>query len=510
MQRREDDNACKGDQHRQKQTRHSPLQRHSGEPQYVTANMAIQLMKTARGLILLVLAYFVVVYLIPRPEAVKPEGWRLTGIFVAMVVGLILQPIAVGALVLSAITAAALFGGLTPKQALEGYGDPTVWLVQAAFFISRSMINTGLARRIALFFVRLFGKSSLGVSYALGATDMVLAMIIPSNGARSGGVTLPIARSIAELYGSLPGATAGLLGSFLMVSVYQAVCISSAMFFTGQASNPLAAQIAGQFGGYQVTWTSWAVAGFAPGLLSMLIVPWVVMKIHPPQILRTPEAADFARQQLVEMGSITTNERILIGVFLTVCGLWATSTWHGLDVTIVALLGAIALLLTKVLSWDDVLQEKAAWDIFIWYGGLLLLGKALNATGVTTELAKGIGGLLGDASWPLVFGVTLFVYFYAHYGFASITAHVLAMYPAFLAVLAAKGAPLGLIVYGFACFTNLSAGLTNYGTTPAPMFFAQNYVPFKTWWKVGFIVSLVNVAIWSTVGFGWWKAIGIW
>ncbi len=467
-------------------------------------------MKTARGLLILVLAYFVVVYLIPRPESVDPAGWRLTAIFTSMVVGLILQPVSVGTLVLSAITAAALFGGLTTKQALEGYGDPTVWLVQAAFFISRSMINTGLARRIALFFVQLFGKSSLGIAYALGVTDMVLAMIIPSNGARSGGVTLPIARSISELYGSLPGKTAALLGSFLLVAVYQSVCISSAMFFTGQASNPLAAQMAGQFGGYEVTWTSWALAGMVPGIVSMLVVPWVVMKLNPPEIRRTPEAASFARKELDKMGSFSRNEKILMVVFVTVCSLWATSSIHGLDITVVALLGAISLLLTKVLSWDDVLSEKTAWDIFIWYGGLVLLGKALNDTGVTNEIAKGLGGMMGDATWPVIFGVTLFIYFYSHYGFASITAHMLAMYPAFLAVLAAKGAPLGLVVYGFACFTNLSAGLTHYGTTPAPMFFAQQYASFETWWKVGFIVSVVNILIWATVGFGWWKVIGVW
>lgn len=467
-------------------------------------------MKTARGLLILVLAYFVVVYLIPRPESVDPAGWRLTAIFTSMVVGLILQPVSVGTLVLSAITAAALFGGLTTKQALEGYGDPTVWLVMAAFFISRSMINTGLARRIALFFVQLFGKSSLGVAYALGATDMVLAMIIPSNGARSGGVTLPIARSISELYGSLPGKTAPLLGSFLIATVYQAVCISSAMFFTGQASNPLAAQMAGQFGGYEVTWTSWALAGVVPGLASMLLVPWVVMKINPPEIRRTPEASAFARKELDQMGPFSRNEKILMGVFVTVCGLWTTTSIHGLDITVVALVGAISLLLTKVLSWDDVLSEKMAWDIFIWYGGLVLLGKALNDTGVTSEIAKGLGGMMGDATWPIIFGVTLFIYFYSHYAFASITAHMLAMYPAFLAVLAAQGAPLGLVVYGFACFTNLSAGLTHYGTTPAPMFYAQQYTSLEMWWKIGFIVSLVNILIWSTLGFGWWKLIRIW
>lgn len=467
-------------------------------------------MKRARGLLILVAVYLLIVYVLPRPVEVKPDGWRLTGIFAAMVAGLMLQPMPVGALVLSAITCSTLFGGLTIQQALSGFGDPTVWLVQAAFFISHSLIHTGLARRIALFFVRSFGTNSLGVSYALGLTDMVLAMVIPSNGARSGGVTLPVVRSIAELYGSRPGATAGLLGAFLMTSVYQAVCISSASFYTGQASNPLAAQMAGQFGGYTVTWTGWAFAGIVPGLVSLLAVPWVVMKICKPEIRRTPEAAQFAREKLMEMGPMARGEKIVVGVFVFVCGLWATTPLHGLDITVVALMGAIALLFFNVLSWEDVIEQKTGWDIFVWYGGVLMLGKALNNTGVTNVFARWFGGMLGDFHWPVLFVVTLLVYFYFHYAFASITAHVLAMYPAFLAVLAGKDAPMGLVVYGFACFACLSAGLTHYGTTPAPMFFAQGYVDLKTWWRVGFYASLVNLAIWSTIGFGWWKLIGVW
>src|SRR4030095_3845933 len=163
---------------------------------------------------------------------------------------------------------------------LACYSDSPVWLVMAAFFIARSLINTGLARRIALFFVRLFGRSSLGVCYALSMSDMMLATIIPSNGARSGGVILPIVRSIAELYGSRPGPTATLLGSFLMTAVYQSICITAAMFFIGQASNPLAAKIASSSTGYVVTWTKWFVAGIVPGLVSMTVVPWVVMRLN--------------------------------------------------------------------------------------------------------------------------------------------------------------------------------------------------------------------------------------
>ena len=457
---------------------------------------------------MLVAIYFAIV-LLPHPAAIKPEGWRLLAIFVSTVAGLILQPISGGGIVLIAITLASVMGGLTIHEALAGYGDPTVWLVMAAFFISRALINTGLARRIALFFVRLFGKSSLGVCYALSLSDMVLASIIPSNAARSGGVILPIARSIADLYGSSPGPTARLLGSFLMTGVYQSICITAAMFFTGQASNPLAAQIATN-AGYPITWASWFIAGIVPGLCSLAVAPWIVMRLNPPDIRHTPEASAFAARELRAMGPASWQEKVLGVVFVTVCGLWVTSGWHKIDITITALAGSLTLLVIGVLRWEDVKSERAAWDIFIWYGGLLRLGKALNDAGLTTEFAKGVGSALSGAGWPLLFAVALLVYFYAHYGFASITAHILAMYPPFLAVLLAKGAPIGLVGYAFGCFANFAAGLTNYGTTPSPMFFAHDYVPLRLWWRIGFVVSLANIAIWSTIGFGWWKAIGIW
>jgi len=250
--------------------------------------------------------------------------------------------------------------------------------------------------------------------------------------------------------------------------------------------------------------------GIAPGLCSLALVPLVVYRLNPPEIKRTPEAAAFAASQLKAMGTMRLPEQIVLAVFVTVCGLWVTSSLHRLDITVSALLGSSALLVAGVLTWEDVKNEKAAWDIFIWYGGLLMLGKALNDTGVTALFARAVGAAFGGTGWPMLLAIALLIYFYAHYGFASITAHILAMYPPFLAVLAAKGAPLGLIVFAFACFTNLAAGLTNYGTTPSPMFFAHDYVSLKRWWKVGAGVSLVNIAIWSTIGFGWWKLIGVW
>jgi len=321
---------------------------------------------------------------------------------------------------------------------------------------------------------------------------------------------LPIARSIAELYGSRPGATAALIGTFLMTALYQNICVTAAMFLTGQASNPLAAKIAADTFQFPMSWGLWALAGIVPGICSLALIPYVIYRIDPPEIRKTPEAAAFAASELQKMGRMDRGQSIVLIIFIVVCGLWITSPIHHLDIAVSALLGSCALLLTGILRWDDVLAERAAWDIFVWYGGLVRLGKALNDAGVTREFAKSVGTLFPGESWVILFAFALLIYFYTHYGFASITAHILAMFAPFVVVLASKGAPLGLTIFAFACFTNLSAGLTNYGTTPSPMFYSLNYVSFQKWWKAGFIISIVNLIIWSTIGFAWWKLIGIW
>ncbi len=129
-----------------------------------------------------------------------------------------------------------------------------------------------------MLFVRSFGGSSLGVSYSLLLSDVTLAAGIPSITARSGGIILPVARSIAELYESRPGPTASRLGTFLMAAVYQGSTIACAMFMTGQASNVLAADLMAKITGTTITWGTWFAAGLVPGLVSCLLVPLVVYR----------------------------------------------------------------------------------------------------------------------------------------------------------------------------------------------------------------------------------------
>lgn len=452
----------------------------------------------------------VAVWSLPIPNGIERKSWLLLAIFVSTIVGSIVRPLSGGAVVLLGVLAVALTGALPIGEALKGYADPIVWLVLAAFFMSRGMIKTGLGRRIAFLFIRAIGRRSLGLAYALISTDGVLAMVVPSNAARAGGIVFPVAKSLAEAYDSRPGETSRKLGAFLMVLVYQCDVILCAMFLTGQASNPLIAKFAAQVTGIQLSYAQWALAALVPGLVSLVVVPLVLYRVFPPEIKHTPAAAELAAEHLREMGRMKRREKVMLTVYAVVAGLWITTTLHGIDYAAVALFGVAVLLISGVLSWQDIISEDGAWDVFIWYGGLVRMAGALSETGITKKFAEAAAGFTVGWSWWLALAALVLIYFYAHYAFASITAHSTAMYIPFLVVILAAGAPPYLTILALAYASNLSASLTHYGTTPAPIYFGSGYVKQRTWWLLGLIVSLITISVWTVFGLAWWKVLRLW
>jgi DASS family divalent anion:Na+ symporter len=466
-------------------------------------------MSRTRGLAALVVLYILIGEIIPPPATITEQGWRQTAIFICVIAGMVTEPIHASALVLIGLTAWAATGTAMP-EILGGYAQPSVWLVLVAMLIAKMMLDCGLARRIALLFVRAVGKTSLGVAYALQMTDVTLASGVPSITARSAGMVLPIARSIAELFDSRPEDGRKRLGAYLIAAMYQGSAVACAMFITGQASNLLGANLALKLTKIQVTAPSWFMAAIVPGLVSCLVVPWISYRVLRPEVTHTPEAPTFAREQLQAMGPLSRSEWITLVVFAGVGIMWLTTIWHGIDVTLVALAGLGVLLVTGTMTWQTAAAERSAWDVFIWYGGMLRMGELLNNTGSTRVFAEYVAGMFGGIPWQVVLLAILVIFFYAHYFFASITAHMLAMFPPFVAVLIGIGVPPLLAVYSLLCLANLTAGLTHYGTTTGPILFGTGYVTRAEWWKVGFYVSVANVIIWLTIGFAWWKFLGFW
>jgi len=457
----------------------------------------------------IVLVPALLLYFIPIP-ALNPSQRHLLAIFAATIISLVVQPVPMGVSVVVAMTALVLTGTLSAAKALSGFSNATVWLVFTAFLFARAITATGFGLRIAYLFIRRFGHHALTLGYSVTASDVALAPFVPSDTARGGGIIYPIARSLAQALDSEPGPTAGRIGSFLMLVGFHSTYTASAMFLTGMVANPLIVEFARKFAHVELTWMQWAMAAIVPGLLTLTLVPYLIYRLNPPEIRDTRAAQRLAADELHRMGPLSGRERWLVLILLGVMAGWITSPWHGVQIAFVALAGLSAILLTGVIDWDDLLRETNAWNALIWFAPLIMMADALTESGTIKVLSDSAFAHIHGWPWPLAAAVITAGYLYVHYAFASMTAHVTALYPGFLAAGLAAGAPPMLMVLLLAFFSNLDAGLTHYGTGSAPVYFGAGYVPQTTWWRLGLIISFLNLFIWLGLGPLWWKVLGMW
>lgn len=461
-------------------------------------------------------AVALIIWFIPVPDGVTQDAWHLFAIFAATILGIILKAAPMGTMCMMAIAFTALTQVVAPgdagksiTKALSGFGDKVIWLIGISFFIARGFIKTGLGNRIAFLFIRVFGKSSLGLAYGLGLADVCLAPAIPSNTARGGGIIYPIMKSMAISFDSVPEKpeTHRKLGSFLTLNSYYMNLIASSMFLTGTASNPMCQKFAANLG-IDITWMSWAAAGFLPGAVAFFVVPLVLYKLYPPELKKTGDAPKMAAQKLKEMGPISRNEWLMLLAFFILLGLWIFGGALSIDATTTAFIGLTLLLLTSVLTWEDVKGEKGAWDTIVWFAVLVMMASSLNELGFIGWFSDLIKVKIGGLSWQVAFPVIILVYFFSHYIFASATAHVAAMYAALLGVGVSLGIPPMLLAMMLGFMGSIYGVLTHYGHGPAPVFFGSGYVDLKAWWVRGLEIGIVLLIIYMVVGGLWMKILG--
>jgi DASS family divalent anion:Na+ symporter len=272
----------------------------------------------------------------------------------------------------------------------------------------------------------------------------------------------------------------------------------------------LIAELAAKTLNIQLDWGTWALAAILPGMLSLIIVPLFLYWYYPPELKKTPEAKGIASDELLKMGPVTKSEMVVAGVFVGALVLWSTSQFTKLDATLVALMAVSVMILTNVLTWNDVIEEKGAWDTMVWMGALITLAGALAKLGFIGWFAKAVAASMSGMTGLITLGILIAVYMYSHYAFASLVAHITAMYPAFIAVAAAAGAPPYLAALSLGYVANLCMSLTHYAAGPSPIFFGSGYIDQGTWWKLGFMVSVINMVIWIGAGSLWWKVLGLW
>ncbi|MDD0824017.1 DASS family sodium-coupled anion symporter [Mannheimia sp. AT1] len=456
------------------------------------------------------------IYLCPIPEGLSPKAWGMLALFVATITAIITKAMPMGAATLVALVISGVTG-LTPIRAgkedvamLSGFSNGTIWLIGIAMFLSRAVIKTGLGHRIALYFISKFGNRMMGVAYGIALADTIIAPGIPSASARGGGIMYPIMQSIADTYDSKPGPTARRAGAFLAIVVSQIDTIVCTMFLTAMAGNPLIAELAGSQG-IEISWMTWFLGAIVPGIVSLIVLPYLVYLVYPPELKKTPKMAQMAKDELQKMGKMTTAEWILALDFILLLILWTVGDlFFGISATVSAFIGLVILLLSNIMTWKNIVEETTAWDTMFWFAVLVMMATALNKYGVISWVSTHISSSISVFSWPIAFTILVLVYFYTRYFFASAMAHISAMYLAFLAAAIAVGTPPLLAAIGLGYTSTLSMSLTQYAGGPGPALFGSGYNSAGQWWGVSFIISIASLLIWFGVGGLWMKLLGWW
>ena len=472
-----------------------------------------------------VLCTLIIWFVIPVPTGVTPDAWHLLALFIGTIAAIIGKALPIGAIAIIAMTLVAITGVTadSPKQAmndaLSSLSSSLIWLIGIAIMISRGLIKTGLGSRIAYNFIAIFGKKTIGIGYSLALAELLISPITPSNTARGGAIIHPIMRSVADSFGSrAEDGTQNRIGKYLALVNYHSNPITSAMFITATAPNPLVVDLIADVTGAQISlsWTTWAVAMFLPGMACILLMPIVLYVLVKPELTETPDAKTFAKERLAKLGKVTKNEKIMLAVFTGMLLLWADipamifGDALSFDATAVAFLGLSALILTGVLTWDDILKEKSAWDTIVWFAALIMMATYLSKLGLISWFSGAIQSMVAQMGVGSIgaMAILTLVYLYSHYFFASTTAHITAMFAAFYTVGIALGAPPMLFALILAASSSLMMTLTHYATGTAPVIFGSGYATLGEWWKVGFVMSVVNLGVWIAVGLVWWKVLG--
>lgn len=470
--------------------------------------------------IAIVLACPLATYFLATPEGMSNIGWHLLGVYIGTILALILKVYPAPVLLLAAVAISSVVIGNTPAETLangtkialkqgavlDGYKSGTTWLIFAAFAMSGAFVSTGLGRRIAYKMIGAFGSSTLRLGYINAFLDLLISPAMPSTTARGGGIMAPIMASTAQSLGSEPGETARKAGHYLLLNTYMVVKTTGYITLTGMAPNAVALELMRPILHIDYNWTQWFLAACVPGFIALLLMPFVVYVVYKPE-LKAVNNKEIASRGLEEMGPMSHKEKTLAVLFAAAIFGWIFSKFLGVTESTVAICAMASILVTSVLSWDDMLKNKGGWTTFMWYGGLLGLAGVLGQAKFFDWLSTTMGEIIsaGEMNATVVTVLILVLSVAVRYLFASGGAYVAAMVPVFSAVGMAAGADPILLSLGLLFSNSYGSMVTHYGSAPAAVIYGLGYHDIKSFWIAGGICAVVTLFIHCTIGFGWWS-----
>ena len=394
--------------------------------------------------------------------------------------------------------------------AVSGFASSSLWLLVTGFVISIAMTKSGVAKRMALRMIKVWGKTPAGAIYASMLANFVVAPLTPSNTARTAAM-LPIIEGIAQTYKAQAGKSNFSKALFLATTFTSN--ITGSAFLTGTIPNPVAlGMIAAAAGAsFATTWSYWALAALPTNIIILIITGWLVLKLYPPEVTALPGGSEYIDKELQELGPMSLREKKSILYFLLALILWSTDAIHHLNSTMIAFLVSLLIFLPRigVLDWKET-EKSLPWELFVYFGGVLTLSGALMKTKAFEWIIKWLVatlGLDGMAMTPLLILLLGFSIF-SHIIWSTTTAMMGVMIPIYIGLAQVMGFDIVKFVLPLAIMMAYALFLP-FNTMGNIIIFGAGHYTVSEQLKSSMILGLIMWVLWIITAFTWWPLIGL-
>jgi L-tartrate/succinate antiporter len=293
------------------------------------------------------------------------------------------------------------------------------------------------------------------------------------------------------------------MGSYLMWVAIAATCVTSSLFLTALAPNLLAVELVKKTANIELQWVNWFIAFVPAGIILLVAVPLLAYWLYPPEVKEGAEVPAWAANELKKMGPLSQRE-ITLGILVVIAlALWIFGG-EIMEATTAAIVVISLMLLLKVVTWDDITANKAAWNTLAWFATLVALAGGLSSVGFIKWFADAVSGQLTGVSPAMGVLTLLLINFFGHYLFASGTAHVTAMIPVLMAVASTiQGIHMPTVALALCLQLGIMGIITPFATGPSPIYYGSGYLPAADYWRLGAIFGLIFFAIFMVITVPW-------
>ncbi|RKJ04526.1 SLC13/DASS family transporter [bacterium D16-54] len=315
-------------------------------------------------------------------------------------------------------------GVLDVKTAFSGFIDSNVILFVAMFIVGGALFETGMANKIGGIVAK-FAQTERILIIAIMVIVGLMSGVLSNTGTAA--VLIPVVIGIA--------AKSGYKRSRLLMPLVFAAAMGGNLSLIGAPGN-LIAQSGLQEIGLSFGFFEYAVVGLPILIAGILFYATIGYRLLPDHEVQDDGAFNTEK----DFGDVPPWKQWLSLIILVLTLLaMIFEDKIGIKLSVSGGIGALALILTKVISEKDALKSIDLKTIFL-FGGTLSLASALSVTGAGEMIANKVVGALGENPSPMVLTFVVFMLCVVLTNFMSNTATTALMVPICLSIAQGMGA----------------------------------------------------------------------